>query len=414
MNKPVKQLQFENIPFFITFGRVIIFCLLALVGIVLVVNNWSAQPFGGISAWYIILPALICLLAENAVKTWALRKYTHKIVCYVLDVLLLMLLTLFSDGTLISLLYIIILSEFYLNQESLSGDIAMCVSSIVLFLVTFIVSAVFKSRSMSVEDILSVAANAFGDLLLIVLHFLIMNLSLQIYRKNTEITKTNEELNRTNARLQEMNKELQEVAALEERQRIAKDIHDTAGHSITTVIMQTEAARLIVDENPEEAKRRIAAANLQAKHALEELRESVHLLSGATESLTLREMLEGIVHDSMDGTNIVIRSEIEDIPFCDAKRRFLCNSLKEGVSNGMRHGGATAFWFELKREGGNARFLLSDNGCGAGGSFTEGFGLKSMRRRAEFLGGSFSVSSEPDEGFEIHISLPLDEKGEKS
>ena len=92
--------------------------------------------------------------------------------------------------------------------------------------------------------------------------------------------------------LQKAYDELAEVTALQERQRIAKDIHDMAGHSITTVIMQTEAAKLILDSNPQEAKSKIVAANLRAQHALEELRESVHLLSGRRSRLSLKEALQ--------------------------------------------------------------------------------------------------------------------------
>lgn len=197
------------------------------------------------------------------------------------------------------------------------------------------------------------------------------------------------------------------MSALEERQRIAKEIHDTAGHSITTVIMQTEAAKLIVENNPKEAKSKIVAANLQAKHALDELRDSVHLLSGQKENQTLKDALESIVHESTDGTGITIRSEIDELDVSSAKQRFLCNSLKEGISNGLRHGGATAFWFELKLENDKIKFLLSDNGKGVkAGEWQTGFGLSSMQNRAKSLGGDVSFATE--EGFELTIVLPKD------
>ena len=213
----------------------------------------------------------------------------------------------------------------------------------------------------------------------------------------------------SNKKLQAAYRELQEVTALEERQRIAKDIHDTAGHSITTIIMQTEAAKLVIDSDPEDAKRKIASANLQARNALEELRESVHLLSGGKEQLSLRDALLSIVHESTDGTGIVIRSDIDDIALCRAKYRFLCNTLKEGISNGLRHGNATAFYFELKRRGGKIGFLLSDNGTGMDAAkLRKGFGLKGIYARAEALGGSVRCETEPDEGFELRIDLPED------
>ncbi len=395
-----------DVAFGVRFGKMISFLLLAVVSVILLVSNWDVALFRVPQAWMVILPVTIALLAENAVKMWALKAFRFKLACYVIDSLLLLVLTIFSDGTLISILYIIILTQFYLEQQSLLGNLIMCITSIGLFLITFIVTNALGQEDMSIAAIFS---RSFSDLIIIVLHFLILNFSLQMYRKNKEITAALKEIEESNEKLKQLNEEMREVTMLEERQRIAKDIHDTAGHSITTVIMQTEAAKLILDEDPEEARRKIAAANLQAKHALEELRESVHLLSGATETLTLHDALLNIVHESTDGTEIAIRYEIDDVTLCEAKRRFLCNSLKEGISNGLRHGGATAFWFEFKREQTRVRFLLSDNGKGVDlNDFKEGFGLTGMHKRAEALGGNVWFESEPQDGFEINIVLPLD------
>jgi signal transduction histidine kinase len=148
---------------------------------------------------------------------------------------------------------------------------------------------------------------------------------------------------------------------------------------------------------------------LQAKHALEELRNSVHLLSGIAENQTLKSALENIIHETTDGTNINIRSSIQELSLSPAKARFLCNTLKEGISNGLRHGNATAFWFELKEEEGKICFLLSDNGAGVQEKGVKlGFGLRTMRERVQALGGEIIFHSEAEEGFEIAITLPMD------
>ncbi len=419
MKSSVKTLRIGP-QYFKRFSKLVIFCLLILVGVFVAVNNWSDVYLGNAPSWMVVVPVLLFFTAENAVKIWVLKSFRVKIVCYVLDTLCLITLTIFTNGELISTLYMIILSEFYISQESLVGSIVMGASSIVLFLVAFGVSSVVKSGSLSVAALIT---NALNDILLMALHFMIFNFAVQIFRKNreldeavTEQNRSNEklreayaQLNSSNEKLREAYSRLREVTALEERQRIAKDIHDTAGHSITTVVMQTEAAKLAIDSDPQDAKRKIAAANLQAKNALEELRESVHLLSGESEKLTLKEMLLNIVYDSTDGTGIVIRCDIADIEVCDAKRRFLCNTLKEGISNGLRHGGATAFYFELKEEDDRIEFLLSDNGKGMELSqLKEGFGLTGMHARAASLGGTVWFETEEDEGFEIHMTLPTD------
>ncbi len=396
--KKREQQADEELHFpFIRYGKVLIFCLLVVLELVIVLNN--RQHY----IW--VVATEIILTTENAVKIWALKSYRAKMVCYTLDTLLLLMLTFFTDGMLISTMYIVILSEFYLQQNKLSSCLTMYLLDLILFLATFAVSGTLKQEKIELDTLL---AQSFNDLFLLTMHFLIFNFCTLIYRKNTELNESNEKLQKAYA-------ELREMTALEERQRIAKEIHDTAGHSMTTVIMQTEAAKLLVESDPSEAKRRISAANLQAKHALEELRESVHLLSGIGENGTLRSAIMQILHDTTDGTDIVVRSDVDEIELCDAKSRFLLNTLKEGISNGLRHGGATAFWFELKEKGGKVNFLLSDNGNGLKISdLHEGFGIQGMHNRAESLGGDVWFETEPGEGFEIHLVLPSDEKKEQS
>ena len=419
MNSPWEKLNYgdadHRLLVFHKYARYFIFGALLIAEIFLVAYNWDASVKGlDFPLWYVVLPVAILLAAENAVKLFAVGKFTTRIAFYVMDVLCLVVLTMFTNGELISTLYVIILTEFYLSQEKLTGSIAMAVSCIVLFFVTFVLSELVRTGSVS--NFMALWTEMLGDFILIIIHFLVINFAIVFYRKNGELTKKNAELNESNAKLQTAYLELQEMTALEERQRIAKEIHDTAGHSITTVIMQTEAAKLVMDSDPEDAKRKIAAANLQAKHALEELRESVHLLSGMQAGQTLKEMLMQVIHDSTDGTGIVIRSDIDDITLWDAQQRFVSNTLKEGISNGLRHGAATAFYFELKASDGVVNFLLTDNGKGMEASeLREGFGLSTMRSRVESFGGQIRFETEPDEGFEIHMTLPLGgEKGGKS
>ncbi|MDE5897122.1 MAG: histidine kinase dimerization/phosphoacceptor domain-containing protein, partial [Clostridia bacterium] len=274
-DKPFHDSAYET-PSVFRFWKLLIYLLLVFVESMIIATNWRLSYFG-FPCWYVTLPVGFVIIIENAVKIWGARSFSAKIPCYVIDSVALIALTIFTDGNLLSTLYIVILSEFYLNQKGMGGNIAMGAASIVLFLIALAVSNALLGQSVNVALIIT---NAVNDLILMALHFLVFNFTVQIYRKNREIAQAFVELNVSNEKLRVAYEELQEVTALEERQRIAKDIHDTAGHSITTVIMQTEAAKLLIDTDPAEAKQRIAAANLQAKNALEELRESVHLLSG--------------------------------------------------------------------------------------------------------------------------------------
>ena len=80
------------------------------------------------------------------------------------------------------------------------------------------------------------------------------------------------------------------------------------------------------------------------------------------------------------------------------------------LANGIRHGGATAFYIELKQVFNEIQLIISDNGSGTDGEITEGFGLKGIREKAEALGGKCVFTSEQGEGFEADITVPNKEK----
>ncbi len=229
----MKKITFDeqNLSEFLRVGKVLIFCLLLLVEVIVAVNNRTLVTVG-ISALWVIIPTEVALAAENAIKMWGVKNFKQKIACYVFDVLFLLVLTYFTSGGLISTLYVIILTEFYFSQEKLSGSIAMGVCSVVLFLVVFAVSNALKSQEV---DIGSIVAGSFNDLIIFVMHFFIVNFTLQICRKNIEIKKTVDELNEANEKLIKANAELKAVTALEERQRIAKDIDGVLEESSITV-----------------------------------------------------------------------------------------------------------------------------------------------------------------------------------
>lgn len=358
------------------------------------------------------LASAAALVFSMVMKIFVMRTFLRKIAWYVIDSLLLLVFTVFSSwgislvfgSSYIFLVYMLVLSEYYLSAPSLRDCAIMFAVNLAAYTVVYIINAVVRNEFGSA---FLISSQYFLVLIVLVLHFIMFNFAMTVSRKNKQIEENLRELEESRNELLRAYEKVEEATVIEERNRIAKEIHDTAGHSLTTVIMQTEAARLAMEKDPARARHCIDAANLQAKNCLEELRLSVHLLSGRRENVTLKEYLEGILDETAEGTSFTVRSKIDDVEMKDEAERFISNTLREGISNGIRHGGSTAFFFELKDMGNYVELLLSDNGAGADMTkFKEGFGLSGMRAKAEALGGMINFSSEPGEGFEIRLSLP--------
>ena len=390
-------------------GRKLFFILLLLVEALVILQRIGIFLNGGeFSGLLVSFAVTLTLAISMAFQLFVAKKKKGKTAFFITEAVAAALFLFFAGGSYAILVYALVLTQFYIELTQPKQAFALFLAA-TLFYMSCIGVRVWMNSGEMPTDIVQLIEISFSSILTLVTHFVVVQIALAFYRQYFKLNRTLTELDESKRELEKAYAELEEVTALKERQRIAKDIHDTAGHSITTVIMQTESAKRIIDSNPEEAKGKIVAANLQAKHALEELRNSVHLLSGIHENMTLKSALLAIIHESMDGTGITIRSEIEDVTVKEGKYRFFCNALREGISNGIRHGGATAFWFELKELEGKIYFLLSDNGKGVDGEVEMGFGLKTMKERAHAFGGALTIITGLEEGFEFRLEVPMDD-----
>lgn len=398
----------ENNKELVRFIKLILIAILLIIEI-LVCAQYATQYLEK-DGWghMIFVAALSFFLAVFvAVDSFAVKKFVVKMVFYAIDSVLLLLICVMTGNSYLSTLYCIVLTQFYLSVDSVKMNAVLFGVSSGIFVISFVCGWVQENKGASLyESIVQILGDCVFGVFILGMHFAIINFILRFYSNNVKLRKALKEADESKAQLKEVYEQLSNTAVFEERNRIAKDIHDNAGHSMTAVIMQTEAAKLLVDSDPEEAKSRIISANIQAKNALEQMRESVHLLAGRTQVKPLCEEIEEIIAQTIDATDLKIRCDLEDVTVGAEEGRYLCNSVKECLANGIRHGKATAFYIEMKKVFSDVSLLISDNGTGVEGEIKEGFGLRGMRERAEAFGGRCDFSSESGEGFEVEITLP--------
>lgn len=386
--------------------KITLIALLAVVEIIICADSyWKVVPH---YCFWIAFALCLVLLILESLNAFVFKNFAAKMTFYGIDSAIILTICLLTGNSLMSAIYCIVLTQCYISVEKFRDKTIIFGVSCGIFVISFIAGGILSNPS---SDGLDLVSGVLFGLLGIVLDYLITLFLLKFYRTNLELREALKEADESRARLEEANEQLTQTKIFEERNRIAKDIHDTAGHSMTTVIMQTEAAKLLIDDNPAEAKNRIISANVQARNALEQMRESVHLLAGRGKVKPLKEELEEVIAQTIDGTDIKARYDLDVIQPPDEVYRFIVNSVKELLANGIRHGKATAFYVELKQMERNVTLLVSDNGCGVKGEIKEGFGLKGLREKAEKMGGKCCFSSEEGEGFEVKIVLKKEKNG---
>ncbi len=212
-------------------------------------------------------------------------------------------------------------------------------------------------------------------------------------------------------------------ARLLERENISRNIHNSVGHSITAAIMTLDAADMLYDVKPEEARKKMNAANGRIRESLESIRRAVRVLDEENTTLTakdLKEELSRIITEFVMDTSIQVLenySELsDDIVIPRNHLVFLTGVLQELLTNGVKHGNAGRFVVMLSGDLAHVRLAVSDNGnsdfsdTNGKQRIEKGFGLKKILSYAEKCGGK--AIFENASGFKTTVELPIVSGGE--
>lgn len=232
----------------------------------------------------------------------------------------------------------------------------------------------------------------------------------QLISKQLEL-KTNE-LQKAYEKLQEGYDAKEEVIILKERNRIAGEIHDTVGHTLTTVLIQMEASKRLMKKDVELALDKLNLAQDQVRKGLNEIRKSVRALKEGEDLLDFINLLHAFISETQKNSGVIIEYNFSEIPDLDNKiKNTLYRALQEAITNGIRHGNSTKFQLQILYENNKIEFTIKDNGKGSE-DIELGFGLSNMKYKVEGLGGTFSVDSKANQGVTLHIEIPVNEVNE--
>ena len=208
-----------------------------------------------------------------------------------------------------------------------------------------------------------------------------------------------------------------QMALVEERNRLAREVHDTLAQELAGIALQLEAADALLDSSPERARARIRQALEQARESLDEARRSVlNLRAGPLERQSLAAALDTLGRRFAEETGIVVTTNValEGLRLPARSEEAFYRIAQEALTNVRRHAQAGAVAIELLVAGDEVILTIADDGRGfsAGAAPAEpvhGFGLIGMHERARLLNGSMRISSCPGEGAQVEVRLPLHE-----
>ncbi len=261
-----------------------------------------------------------------------------------------------------------------------------------------------------IADWAAAAQTAISYLAAIAFVVVFTQITVREHNARVEVERLAAELREANRKLRAHAAQVEELAITKERNRLAREIHDTLGHYLTVVNVQLEAARAVMDSDHTRALDAINKAQRLTQEGLADVRRSVAALrSTASEQRPLTEAISALVDESRTaGIQTELHVSGSARPLKPQAELTLYRAAQEGLTNVRKH--AEASHAELTLDYSNrvaVRLVVTDDGHGVnGGSINEGFGLLGLRERAQLLGGQVCIQSEPEQGFTLEVELP--------
>lgn len=223
-----------------------------------------------------------------------------------------------------------------------------------------------------------------------------------------EVERLAAELAGANGKLREYAVQVEELATAKERNRLAREIHDSLGHYLTVINVQIEAARAVMDSDRARSLACLGKAQSLTQEGLAEVRRSVAALHALpTENRPLAEALAGLVEECRV-SGIATELTISGTPrqLSPQAELTLYRAAQEGLTNVRKHAEAGCATITLDYSANDlVRVVIEDDGVGASDD-NSGFGLLGVRERAQILGGAVRTATSRGQGFKLEVELP--------
>lgn len=222
-------------------------------------------------------------------------------------------------------------------------------------------------------------------------------------------------LAQANARLVHYSTTIEKLVLSQERNRLARELHDTLAHSLSEIAVQLEALKTIWRKDPARAQDLLDQTLATARSGLQEARRAIQALRAAPlDDLGLVLAIRELAETAAARANLTLQfrapESIHDLP--PEVEQCFYRVAQEAIANAVEHSQADHLCVELEHRNGQLTLVITDDGCGfdpAHLPVNGHFGLRGMRERAEMIDATLSIRSAPGEGTQIHLSWRRDD-----
>lgn len=209
---------------------------------------------------------------------------------------------------------------------------------------------------------------------------------------------------RVNAELRQTREELATLAVADERLRIARDLHDLLGHSLSVITLKSELASRLVERDPARAAEELDEIQVVSREALAEVREAVKGYRGLALADSLTRARSALAAAGIDcalaGARPALPADVDAV---------LAWAVREGTTNVIRHSQARHCEIRIRADRETAALEIDDDGSASAAPDPGGSGLDGLRERAQRVRGTLEAGARPDGGFRLRVTVPLPE-----
>ncbi|MEP7326575.1 MAG: sensor histidine kinase [Gemmatimonadota bacterium] len=206
------------------------------------------------------------------------------------------------------------------------------------------------------------------------------------------------QVGRANELLRMAHDEVAHLAKVAERERIARDLHDLLGHTLSLIILKSELASRLADRDPARAAKEIREVETISRKALAEVRSAV---TGYRAGGLAGELANSA--RTLESAGLAVETTVDLVQLTPAQEGVLALAVREAVTNVIRHAGASRCRIRLEQVDDHYRLEIQDDGKGTEGA--EGAGLMGMRERVEAIGGT--IARNGSAGTRLLVRIPI-------